>query len=948
MAVPASPRAGSTDCSSAGSNIIVQHAPHPLSEIAEEPCSSSAPSLMGSVASSERGEKCTPGTSVDESVAVATEGRRLSARAARGGVRDYNLKRLSDAQLPIAPPSATAAVLKRRPGSANLGMEIDREEGPGSRNVSGLTGRTLIGEREDDEDEDLKAAANDKASAGDAEAGVDGELPSDPAGRPRTSTGRLARQPSVTERVKKAAGKVTSVLGKRAREVFGLGEKESKSDRKTETKINGKTVKMLKELDTGVKGLLDEMNLDEEVPVPHTKEEEDEVVEEEAMPPPSKRAKLSKSEGKGKGKEFVIPAAVPDPTGRRAKKWQREGLYVGQTPDLDPTLRPAGVHKKLQKRPPSSASTSSAMPSSAPFMPLPMYGYLAEEKTRDFAIPFNIYAPTVSKNSAKPQGWTPLNRNRLVGDAKEIWDQSEKLAASKCVCDTACEENCLNRIMQYECNDANCNTDADVCSNRAFASLATRKDKAYQIGVEVVQTDSRGFGIRSCREWSPGAIIMEYTGEIITEEECQRRMHALYAGKDCYYLMELERGLVIDGTKGSMARFINHSCEPNCEVRMVKVEGRMRMGVFAGEAGLQTGQELTYDYNFDNFGTTHQRCYCGAETCRGYLSKRLNATELKKVVKQEEERKRRAAEEGVRHAREIEMKKKKKDERGSAWRGWLDLNDPENVVRLKREKEEREAKARGSSRALRAEQRKSVGGASAGVVKKESKKPRRKSLPAAAGASKVEDDEDVGMEDAAPDASPGPRRPVTAPTQVAESDIDEANVTVAHVLAEIQETPRSVHKKHVRASSTASKFTEDLIEARPGSSMTTKTTRTSGRTSLEITETKTTRRVSSTGADLEVAQEEEVAEKKADRRQSVKAQATAAAENDATAGAAEEPKGLGRKRSVREKSKDVMRSVGQAVKSSLKGTAVGLGAGEVKEKEKGGLRQSTLSFAKMG
>ncbi|KXL50524.1 MAG: hypothetical protein FE78DRAFT_137712, partial [Acidomyces sp. 'richmondensis'] len=147
-----------------------------------------------------------------------------------------------------------------------------------------------------------------------------------------------------------------------------------------------------------------------------------------------------------------------------------------------------------------------------------------------------------------------------------------------------------------------------------------KKGGPYEVGVEVIKTTNRGFGVRSCRAFRPGQIIMEYTGEIISEAECQRRMREDYKDKQCYYLMELERGLIIDGTKGSMARFINHSCEPNCEVRMVKVNGTPRMGVFAGDDGISTGVELTYDYNFDNFGNTRQICYCGAPTCRGFLS----------------------------------------------------------------------------------------------------------------------------------------------------------------------------------------------------------------------------------------------------------------------------------------------------------------------------------------
>ena len=67
----------------------------------------------------------------------------------------------------------------------------------------------------------------------------------------------------------------------------------------------------------------------------------------------------------------------------------------------------------------------------------------------------------------------------------------------------------------------------------------------------------------------------------------------------CYYLMTFHQGMIIDATRGSIARFVNHSCEPNC--RMVKwtVEGEPRMALFAGEGGIMTGDELTYDYNFE-------------------------------------------------------------------------------------------------------------------------------------------------------------------------------------------------------------------------------------------------------------------------------------------------------------------------------------------------------------
>ena len=88
----------------------------------------------------------------------------------------------------------------------------------------------------------------------------------------------------------------------------------------------------------------------------------------------------------------------------------------------------------------------------------------------------------------------------------------------------------------------------------------------------------------------------------------------------CYYLMSFDQNMIIDATTGSIARFVNHSCAPNC--RMIKwiVSGQPRMALFAGDRPIMTGDELTYDYNFDPFSAKNvQKCLCGSENCRGVL-----------------------------------------------------------------------------------------------------------------------------------------------------------------------------------------------------------------------------------------------------------------------------------------------------------------------------------------
>lgn len=84
--------------------------------------------------------------------------------------------------------------------------------------------------------------------------------------------------------------------------------------------------------------------------------------------------------------------------------------------------------------------------------------------------------------------------------------------------------------------------------------------------------------------------------------------------------MSFDQNMIIDATTGSIARFVNHSCNPNS--RMIKwiVSGQPRVALFAGDKPIMTGDELTYDYNFDPFSAKNvQSCLCGEPNCRGVL-----------------------------------------------------------------------------------------------------------------------------------------------------------------------------------------------------------------------------------------------------------------------------------------------------------------------------------------
>ncbi|KAF1838483.1 SET domain-containing protein [Decorospora gaudefroyi] len=300
----------------------------------------------------------------------------------------------------------------------------------------------------------------------------------------------------------------------------------------------------------------------------------------------------------------------------KSKMWLRQGLYVGQDRDFDPRFSES--QNRAKKRAKKSKETG--------VLPFPMFAcerLLNEDPRhvfRDFKLPFDTYSPLPRK--VKVDGWVKLHKNRFIGDASALWKR-DKQDASQCYCDAedGCGEACHNRIMAYECDDTNCRLPMELCGNRPFAELRRRaKGNRYDYGVEVLDTEDRGYGVRAMRTFEPHQIIVEYAGEIITQSECERRMKQVYKKDKCYYLMSFDNKMIIDATRGTIARFVNHSCEPNCEMIKWTVGGEPRMALFAGPRGIMTGEELTYDYNFDPFSQKNiQECRCGTEACRGVL-----------------------------------------------------------------------------------------------------------------------------------------------------------------------------------------------------------------------------------------------------------------------------------------------------------------------------------------
>ncbi|KAG4304337.1 hypothetical protein PORY_002312 [Pneumocystis oryctolagi] len=206
----------------------------------------------------------------------------------------------------------------------------------------------------------------------------------------------------------------------------------------------------------------------------------------------------------------------------------------------------------------------------------------------------------------------------MTCECKSEWDGTKNRACGK-------NSDCINRMTSVECTD-DCNCGED-CQNRRF------KLRQYS-DIDVIKTKKKGYGIRANSDMESGQFVYEYVGEVIDEKKFRKRIK-IYADEDIkhFYFMMLQRGEYIDATKkGGLARFLNHSCSPNCYVDKWVVGTKLHMGIFC-KRNIQKGEELTFDYNVDRYGATAQPCYCEEPGCIGFIGGKTQ-TELHPKIPQ--------------------------------------------------------------------------------------------------------------------------------------------------------------------------------------------------------------------------------------------------------------------------------------------------------------------------
>ncbi|XP_070307317.1 histone-lysine N-methyltransferase 2C isoform X3 [Odocoileus virginianus] len=143
----------------------------------------------------------------------------------------------------------------------------------------------------------------------------------------------------------------------------------------------------------------------------------------------------------------------------------------------------------------------------------------------------------------------------------------------------------------------------------------------WKSNVYLARSRIQGLGLYAARDIEKHTMVIEYIGTIIRNEVANRKEKLYESQNRGVYMFRMDSDHVIDATlTGGPARYINHSCAPNCVAEVVTFERGHKI-IISSSRRIQKGEELCYDYKFDFEDDQHKiPCHCGAVNCRKWMN----------------------------------------------------------------------------------------------------------------------------------------------------------------------------------------------------------------------------------------------------------------------------------------------------------------------------------------
>ncbi|KAJ3605083.1 hypothetical protein NHX12_027133, partial [Muraenolepis orangiensis] len=148
-----------------------------------------------------------------------------------------------------------------------------------------------------------------------------------------------------------------------------------------------------------------------------------------------------------------------------------------------------------------------------------------------------------------------------------------------------------------------------------FNQLKFRKKR-----IRFCRSGIHDWGLFALEPIAADEMVIEYVGQNIRQVIADMREKRYEdEGIGSSYMFRVDHDTIIDATKcGNFARFINHSCNPNCYAKVITVESQKKIVIYSGQR-INVNEEITYDYKFP-IEDEKIPCLCGAENCRGTLN----------------------------------------------------------------------------------------------------------------------------------------------------------------------------------------------------------------------------------------------------------------------------------------------------------------------------------------
>jgi hypothetical protein len=143
----------------------------------------------------------------------------------------------------------------------------------------------------------------------------------------------------------------------------------------------------------------------------------------------------------------------------------------------------------------------------------------------------------------------------------------------------------------------------------------------WRNNVYLRRSNVQGLGLFAARDLEKHTMVIEYIGQLIRNEVAEKREKIYEKQNHGVYMFRINDSQVVDATMaGGPARYINHSCHPNCVAEVVQLEKDSKI-IIITKRKIAQGEELAYDYKFDLEDDQHKiPCLCGAANCRKWMN----------------------------------------------------------------------------------------------------------------------------------------------------------------------------------------------------------------------------------------------------------------------------------------------------------------------------------------